>query len=73
MQDEDKTTITVDLKSGIYPPEATDAFLGNHVFVKDPDTGDQWQGFVAAADYLEDGGIRLTVPAIEAKPPPDPC
>jgi hypothetical protein len=26
-------TVTIDMKSGLYPREAADAFLGNHVFV----------------------------------------
>ena len=60
-------TVTMDMKSGLYPPEAADAFLGNHVFVADQGgEGRKLQGVVVAAEYVEESdAIRLTVEAID--------
>jgi hypothetical protein len=56
--------ITIELKPNLYPPEAVDAFLGNHVYVEAEEG--KWQGVVTAADYLEeDRSVRLTVEAID--------
>jgi hypothetical protein len=60
-----------DMKPGLYPPEAADAFLGNHVFVADDGgEGRKLQGVVVAADYLEaEDAIRLTVEAMDVPSP----
>jgi hypothetical protein len=58
------TTVTIDMKPDLYPAEAADAFLGNHVYVE-ADEG-KWQGVVTATEYLEESrSIRLTVQAVD--------
>jgi hypothetical protein len=60
-------TVTIEMESGLYPPEAADSFLGNHIFVGDEGgEGRKLQGVVVAAEYVEETeAIRLTVEATD--------
>jgi hypothetical protein len=65
----DGKKITIDLEPDLYPPQATDSFLGNHVYVEDE--AGKWQGAVTRADYIaESRSIRLTVEAVDVEDQP---